>query len=1021
MTAFGPYKEIETVDFQDLGDHRLFVISGATGSGKTTIFDGISFALYGQASGEDRTDIRAMRSDFADNDVQTSVELIFEIHQRKYRIMRQIPYTKTGNKTETSANCEFYEQTETGEIPIVDRQIVSEINKKIEALIGFTQAQFSQIVMLPQGEFRKFLTSDTENKETILRKIFKTEPYREVVERLKVKKDQAQASLTKEKQQSDVLIQQIASRLPERDALIFNVLQQENYNVKQVMEGLVEEQVFYDEKIKVDQHSYKQAYENHSKTLEHYHQAKGINEKFEALTKRRILFEELTAQVPMLEEKSKKLQQAEQALAIEQIERQYFELEKEARTKKGICQQAHETLNLAVKRVEEIETQYKIEADKKTEREQVSEQLLRLTDALPVVSELKTKQDELAKLKKELEDLSLSFEKTGEASEVKTAKLREIQSSVEALEKQLLSADDKVDELSKITEKHRVIEEYFALEKTKRTYEQVKNEKEKSFLSFKEIHEKLAENWLMNEAATLAETLHDGEACPVCGSADHPHKAVHTASISKEALALSNEQLAKVESDYRTAVANYTSATGQLDTKKNEMVSLSIDVTHIEQQRKDVMLLKEQLTTEVAEHRKARTELTALKTAQQNQAKLTEQLTDKKVHEERTLFEKKSLFEKETAVLESRITAIPEEVRELHVLEQKLSTVQSQKTALDQAWEHIQKLREEGQREVTIGTSAAEHAQKALEEVEEKLGVARERFMAALKGSEFPSEEAFHQAKMDERTRTQLKTEIEEFKQRYYAVREAIKELTAALEGKEHVELSQVEKKLHERKEASETALRAYNHSMEYATIIKELVQSMVKSSEKVIQYEEVYSKVTDVYDVVRGHNGLKLSFERYIQIEYLEQIIQSANERLREMSSGQFELMRSDRQEVRGRQSGLGLDVYDAYTGQMRDVKTMSGGEKFNASLCLALGMADVIQSFQGSVSIDTMFIDEGFGSLDEESLSRAIDTLIDLQKSGRMIGVISHVEELKTAFPAILEVNKSKAGHSTTRFILK
>ena len=197
--------------------------------------------------------------------------------------------------------------------------------------------------------------------------------------------------------------------------------------------------------------------------------------------------------------------------------------------------------------------------------------------------------------------------------------------------------------------------------------------------------------------------------------------------------------------------------------------------------------------------------------------------------------------------------------------------------------------------------------------------------------------------------------------------------------------------------------------------------EKIIESSKVVAELEQEHGKVTDLYDVVRGHNGLKLSFERYIQIEYLEQIIHSANERLRDMSNGQFELIRSDRQEVRGRQSGLGLAVYDAYTGQTRDVKTLSGGEKFNTSLCLALGMADVIQSFQGAVSIDTMFIDEGFGSLDEESLNKAIDTLIDLQKSGRMIGVISHVEELKAAFPAILEVKKARECHSHTEFLIK
>jgi exonuclease SbcC len=168
----------------------------------------------------------------------------------------------------------------------------------------------------------------------------------------------------------------------------------------------------------------------------------------------------------------------------------------------------------------------------------------------------------------------------------------------------------------------------------------------------------------------------------------------------------------------------------------------------------------------------------------------------------------------------------------------------------------------------------------------------------------------------------------------------------------------------------------------------------------------------------VRGQNSKKVSFERYLQISYLEQIIEAANHRLNRLSGGQFLLMRSDRQEARGRQSGLGLDVYDAYTGQTRDVKTLSGGEKFNASLCIALGMSDVIQSFQGNISIKTMFIDEGFGSLDEESLHKSVETLIDLQKSGRMIGVISHVQELKAIFPAVLEVNKTKEGHSRTRF---
>ncbi|MBO9607390.1 MAG: hypothetical protein J7639_15615 [Paenibacillaceae bacterium] len=199
------------------------------------------------------------------------------------------------------------------------------------------------------------------------------------------------------------------------------------------------------------------------------------------------------------------------------------------------------------------------------------------------------------------------------------------------------------------------------------------------------------------------------------------------------------------------------------------------------------------------------------------------------------------------------------------------------------------------------------------------------------------------------------------------------------------------------------------------------LAAGIAAAHERTAQAEARLSLLQDVFQALKGDNSLKLSFERYILIEFLEQILQAANQRLRKLSNGQFELQRSGRLETRGKQSGLGLDVYDAYTGMNRDVKSMSGGEKFNASLCLALGMSDVIQAYEGGVSIEMMFIDEGFGSLDEESLAKAIDTLVDLQRSGRMIGVISHVQELKAALPAAIEVTKTKDGHSRTAVVLK
>ena len=211
-----------------------------------------------------------------------------------------------------------------------------------------------------------------------------------------------------------------------------------------------------------------------------------------------------------------------------------------------------------------------------------------------------------------------------------------------------------------------------------------------------------------------------------------------------------------------------------------------------------------------------------------------------------------------------------------------------------------------------------------------------------------------------------------------------------------------------------------YKLAESYVVQCQTTKQNLAQVAEQIELYKSKLMQVEHVYDLIRGQNEAKISFERFAQIGYLEKVTHAANERLRTLSNGQYFLKSTGRKEGNA-QSGLSIDVFDSNTGQTRDVKTLSGGEKFNASLALALGMADVIQSVQGSVHIDTMFIDEGFGTLDEEALRRAIDILIDLQQSGRLIGVISHVAELKAAMPAILQVNKLKEGHSRTEIIVK
>ncbi|WP_432357979.1 AAA family ATPase [Sporosarcina sp. UB5] len=1018
MTAFGPYKGTETIDFRRLGDHKLFVVSGATGAGKTTIFDGISFALYGQASGEDRTDFRSMRSDFADDAVQTAVELIFELNGRTFRIMRQVPYTKSGNKTETLARCEFFELVDGGEVPFVDRQIVSEINRKVEELVGFTQAQFSQIVMLPQGEFRKFLTSDTENKEAIMRKIFKTEDYREIVNRLKMRKDEASQRLMDEKRNVDGLIHQISTIIPPRESFLFEVLSQEYMNTEQVMDGLEQEIGHYAMKRAEDETKYTIAYQKHAEMLETYHAAKKYNEQFEQLAQRKIMLEKLKEELPTIHSKEKRIEDAERAAIIHEIESQYRMLADEAKSKGNELQTAIVAVQQATKWLEEKESVYKVEEGKEQERGVVAEQLIRLRDHLPAVTDLAVKEQSVQKLKVNIGKLEGEFVTTSEKEEVAKRKVADFRVQIERAEQAITPLDELLEQLNTIRLHYKTVRDF---EKLKKEYGVCLEQKEAAsakFIQTKNEFEQMQHAWLNDQAAHLAMSLREGDPCPVCGSEHHPSKVTghNTIAVSREELDLKRAYLTDVESAFRTTEAKCASILSQIKEIEQEMMDQQIN------DGLEVLFNRgQEVAKKVEQLRNVRDSLVSLKEQLKRADGETTEWTSRKSEIEKALFEQKTSYAQQSALLERELASIPEGLQDLSRLQAEIKNTEIRKHQMDEEWKRARKSVEEARERLATTINSEHHLRKSVDECIEKRNLAEDRFNKALKASSFNTEEEYRLAKMAEGDRLLLKEYVMQFKQRLHATKEAIEELEAGLIGKEKTNLDSLLETIQTLKLAYEDALKEWNNSIDCEKALVRLKSEIEKAAKDVGDLERKVGKITGLYDVIRGQNEYKLSFERFIQIDYLERIIESANERLRNLSNGQYELVRSDRQEMRGRQSGLGLDVYDAYTGQNRDVKTLSGGEKFNASLSLALGMADVIQSYQGAVSIETMFIDEGFGTLDEEALQKAVDTLIDLQKSGRMIGVISHVEELKTAFPAILEVEKSREGHSVTRFVLK
>ncbi|WP_144510571.1 AAA family ATPase [Bacillus sp. FJAT-22090] len=1019
MTAFGPYKMTETIDFTKLQDNRLFVISGATGAGKTTIFDGICFALYGSGSGEDRRDTKMMRSDFATDDAHTSVELLFEINGRQYRILRQLPHVKKGNKGATGERYEFFQVVETKEVPVVERQIISEINKKVEEIIGLSQDQFSQIVMLPQGEFRKLLTSHTENKEAILRKIFKTEPYKMISEKLKDKKVAAETDLKKEEMIRNSYTEQILASFPVRESSVFELIESSSFNTYQLVEALSEETNFYKEKIQRDEHTYKEAYNTHKTKQAAFYEAKTINEQFLELEGKEQKLENLKGQSEEFVNKQNMLEAAERASTIEAVESYYMELQLEKNSKRNFLEVARKELAIAEMALKQEEAMYATEESKKETREKSVETVIQLHGLLPLFEELESKKSEMNALEKstgllnsQLEEKIAFFLKVKEESAVQKEEMDKLEELVEPL-------DINVQKLTELEAQLTVLQEYKTYETELNSLIEEEAYQQKTFVEMKHAYIIEEQKWMGNQASILASKLVSGEPCPVCGSKEHEpiSTSAHEQAVDESALQQLKEKLNKQETRFLTIHAQKETSEKQLQKLTERIEELQIGILQTEQLNERVKIMQD----DVKALRSAKNKLLLLKQPyKEHVAKLAILEQDRK-QLEMTYQQQHSLFEQAKAVYESKNESIPAHIPNLQELQRQLATARKYRTQLEHAWEEAQKRLKAANDSFMKASLTVEHAVTAEQEITKKRDKAAINFQEALTKAAFESTEIYLAAKLTEKERTLLKEQCTEYRQTMHTLEEQVKERREQLASKVKVELVPLEAELVQLKETYEQALTALNSTKEYEKAGRILEEKLASSSERIAALEQYVHRIIDLYDILRGQNPLKVSFERYVQIEYLEQIVAAANERLKHMSNGQFQLIRSERQETHGKQSGLGLDVYDAYTGQTRDVKTLSGGEKFNASLCLALGMADIIQSFQGSIRIDTMFIDEGFGSLDEESLNKAIDTLVDLQKSGRMIGVISHVAELKAAMPAILEVEKLKEGYSKTKFFIK
>ncbi|MBU8907563.1 AAA family ATPase [Desertibacillus haloalkaliphilus] len=1023
LIAFGPYRNREVIDFRDLQEQSLFVISGNTGAGKTTIFDGICFALYGVANGEERNDSKLLRSHFANDDDHTAVEFDFELRGKTYRVFRQLPHVKKNNKTATGGKIELYETTDGQLTPCVERFAVTDVNRKLEQLIGLTKEQFTQIVMLPQGEFRKLLTSETANKEEILRRIFKTESLKFLRDLLDEKTKEIKNKADKKLAEKQTYMSAITETLPTREeASLFEVLSLEHPNTAQLVEGLKAEAHYYEQQAVRYRAVLKQEQEQYQKKLAAFHQAEALNERFSLLENKQKEIAVLHEKQVDMKQVEQKLAQAEKAEAIRFYEEQHESVTREKREKAGSLERATAVFEQVTDVFERAKARYEQEEQNEERRKKANIEVDRLNELLPMFEQMESQKQEINQLKKmEAELLNNSEQLKAVSSELEQKKTEKTE-EINQIETEVSTWQMTHQELTTANETVETLETILRLRKDEGRLQAEEQRQGEQVKKVKEDYKELEDQWLENQAAVLAEHLHADEPCPVCGSAEHPHKANRTQSaVTKEQVEQKRNHLQELEASLNQAVIDLRTVQSQIKANETKLSQAEIPLSNVQTTYEEWVLKQANLQEEHARLEQQQQRLQAVKKElEQLDQQLTQRLEVKAEVEDKYQQTSRELEVKQ-ALFEAELARIPNEIETLTMLKQKLAIETERQQQLEQAWKQAQSNLQEESERYTVAKSDLAHIRTALKELEVKAEDTERRFFAEVSRAGFSDVEEYKRAKMDEPSRLAAKKELDDFKTSLQTLQSQIDELTKELSGKSRVDLEALQQDvahIYDVCERLRTELEQLTRYQNEAVKLKEKIEQADQQGKEI---EAEYQVMTDLFEVVKGNNEMKLSFERYLQIEFLERIIAAANERLRTISNGQFYLKRRDQVEKGGKQSGLGLDVYDAYTGQTRDVKSLSGGEKFNASLCLALGMADVIQSYQGGISIDTMFIDEGFGSLDEESLYKAIQTLVDLQKAGRMIGVISHVQELKNTIPAVLEVKKSKEGHSKTRFVVR
>ncbi len=1026
IQALGPYKGKEVIDFDTLNKAQLFAISGNTGAGKTAIFDGICYALYGRASGQHRSNAEELRCIYADDEDYTEATLEFTIQSQRYKASRLMGHIKRNNKTKTGGAMELHrwtvsdETAEAGWESMLESGKVSEMNEKVLELTGLDVDQFRQIVMLPQGEFEKLLLAKAEDKMRVLRQIFHTSLYQRFTEKLDQRRKDAELEYHQYRQNIRSREDSLEELLKEEESLAVNELLQEGErNTYRLMEILPKDIKNLEEEAKKLEMQLEQQDGNIQKADEAYHQAKQNNRQIEELESQRQKMKELQERKAAMDKKQQSLEEAHKAQKIEHLYRRREESRKEYEQKTKGWKLAEEKFKTTEEKLVKAQKEWENHQKETPLRQEKEKQYNQMLEALPKVKDLSDKKGVLLKQQKEAEKLQQELGGMKKTLQSLQEKLKEKKEERETLASELEEEPRLLKKQSALHQQHKERQEVIRLKDEEKQLQEKTNKARSAWETCKKETKSLENRWIENQAAFMAVNLQKGQPCPVCGSHEHPKKATGLGDeISREKLEKAKEQ-ESVSSGKRIQLATKLETTQQAI---HDLVE-QWEVDHssmVELKKQEKTLAEEKLAVDeklnrIENQRKKDQELKReMDAAEKEIGQLSEKL--KQVEEKRQHLEEQMAVRRGN--IESIQESIPENLMNLEQMETQMNSFEEELKKAQQAYEKAEKqysrLREE---RATAGANlqnAGENAKEAKKVVE----TVWLQWQESLLREGFSSEEAYAAASMPAEQIKSLQYELQQFRDQWTLTEEKIKHMEKALQKMEKADLEALLQYCNQLRREQKQLQKKYGRKEALVREAASLKESIEKEWAILQQVEEKRNRFTELYQCANGTgNDQKLALETYVLQHYFHRVLAAANLRLDELTMGRYRLVADEEREKHGGRSGLGIDVIDSFNEQRRSVRTFSGGEKFNASLCLALGLFDVIQSESGGTEMKTMFIDEGFGSLDtQESLPRAIQMLNRIQETGRVIGVISHVSEMKEQLPAVLEVIKRPDGSSTT-----